>query len=91
MNYSIGSITIEPLEVDDWVDNDDGDDDMCDDGDDRDDTNDALHVDDDSTDMPRETSNYSLVRNVHIFDDFVLRGFRAWCYESVHLSSYPSC
>lgn len=55
----------EPLEVDDWVDNDDGDDDMCDDGDDRDDTNDALHVDDDSTDMPRETSNYSLAQSLY--------------------------
>ncbi|XP_071549380.1 uncharacterized protein [Panulirus ornatus] len=55
----------EPLEVEDWGDNDDGDDDICDDGDDRDDGNDPLHVDDDSTDMPRETTNYSQAQSLY--------------------------
>ncbi|XP_069961431.1 uncharacterized protein [Cherax quadricarinatus] len=55
----------EPIEVEDWADNDDGDDDMCDDGDDKDDAPDLLHVDDDSTDMPRETTNYSLAQSLY--------------------------
>lgn len=64
------SLFAEPLEVDDWGDNDDGDEDVAegDDNDDGDEGNDPLHVDDDSTDMPRETSNYSQVCN----DDFFL-------------------
>lgn len=62
-NSQTCSLFAEPLEVDDWGDNDDGDEDIVegDDNDDGDEGNDPLHVDDDSTDMPRETSNYSQV------------------------------
>ncbi|XP_037794808.1 uncharacterized protein LOC119590112 isoform X2 [Penaeus monodon] len=58
----------EPLEVDDWGDNDDGDEDIVegDDNDDGDEGNDPLHVDDDSTDMPRETSNYSQAQSLYL-------------------------
>ncbi|XP_042857648.1 uncharacterized protein LOC122243955 [Penaeus japonicus] len=58
----------EPLEVDDWGDNDDGDEDIAegDDNDDGDEGNDPLHVDDDSTDMPRETSNYSQAQSLYL-------------------------
>lgn len=54
----------EPLEVDDWGDDDDGDEDIIE-GDDNEDgveAIDPLHIDDDLADMTRETSNYSQVR-----------------------------
>nr|XP_027214355.1 FACT complex subunit SSRP1-like isoform X2 [Penaeus vannamei] len=68
MDDDLLEVKDEPLEVDDWGDNDDGDEDVAegDDNDDGDEGNDPLHVDDDSTDMPRETSNYSQAQSLYL-------------------------
>ncbi|KAG7165693.1 putative FACT complex subunit SSRP1-like 2, partial [Homarus americanus] len=65
MDDDVIDVKDEPLEVDDWGENEEVDDDMCDDGDDREDATDPLQVDDDSTDMPRESSNYSLAQSLY--------------------------